>query len=336
MAVGVISPGWKPDKQKKPEKDALDMIAQGLQIAQAAYGIYADSEKLDLAKKSQGAPLQSKKEPEDALTQKDLAGFYEKGWTPAKEAEEGAVNFPVRGGTTAWLKGPQAKPEKAAADFTASPQEYADDSGKVRLGIFQTNKATGASQLIRNPNDPLAAKQPEVPGTNIKAPTEGQANFAAFGKRMVAASQTADAIEKAGYNPTAASSLLTKAPMGLGNLAMSKEAQSYETNKLDFVTAALRKESGAQIGKDEFALADRKYFPQIGDTPETIAFKSELRRRDAADFLALGGSAISAVSPQQQIAAQPTFGQRMGMEAGAAPAPRPRPSFNVDRFLQEP
>ncbi|WP_288982143.1 hypothetical protein [uncultured Flavobacterium sp.] len=48
----------------------------------------------------------------------------------------------------------------------------------------------------------------------------------------------------------------------LPDIAKSQNQKEYDAYKLDFITAVLRKESGAAIGKDEYAREEKKYFPQ--------------------------------------------------------------------------
>lgn len=63
------------------------------------------------------------------------------------------------------------------------------------------------------------------------------------------------------------------------NAALSDSSQRYEQAKRDFINAVLRKESGAAIGKDEFANAERQYFPQPFEGQKSIKQKAEARRR---------------------------------------------------------
>jgi outer membrane protein len=53
---------------------------------------------------------------------------------------------------------------------------------------------------------------------------------------------------------------------------------SYQQAKLNFITAILRKESGAAIDSDEFAKEDQKYFPQRGDSDAVLAQKKQARQ----------------------------------------------------------
>lgn len=64
---------------------------------------------------------------------------------------------------------------------------------------------------------------------------------------------------------------------GLPNALKSGDRQSFETAKTNFITAVLRRESGASIAPAEFVNEDKKYFPQPGDKPETVKLKSNAR-----------------------------------------------------------
>jgi hypothetical protein len=63
----------------------------------------------------------------------------------------------------------------------------------------------------------------------------------------------------------------------VGNLALSKEGQQAEQAQRDFVNAVLRRESGAVISPQEFANAQKQYFPQPGDSKEVLAQKRRNR-----------------------------------------------------------
>jgi hypothetical protein len=63
----------------------------------------------------------------------------------------------------------------------------------------------------------------------------------------------------------------------LPNILQSGDRQVYEQAKRNFVTAVLRRESGAAISSTEFDTEAKKYFPQAGDKPETVIAKSVAR-----------------------------------------------------------
>ena len=58
----------------------------------------------------------------------------------------------------------------------------------------------------------------------------------------------------------------------------SEQQQQVNQAKTNFITAVLRKESGAAIGKDEYETEDKKYFPQLNDGPKVIQQKANARR----------------------------------------------------------
>lgn len=63
----------------------------------------------------------------------------------------------------------------------------------------------------------------------------------------------------------------------LPNALQSGDRQAFEQAKRNFVTAVLRRESGAAISQSEFDTEALKYFPQPGDKPETLVQKANAR-----------------------------------------------------------
>lgn len=82
-------------------------------------------------------------------------------------------------------------------------------------------------------------------------------------------------------------------PLGLGNYMQSPEYRKFDQARRDFVNAILRRESGAVINPEEFANAEKQYFPVPGDDPETIAQK-KAARATAIDSLRIGAGAGAA------------------------------------------
>jgi hypothetical protein len=70
-------------------------------------------------------------------------------------------------------------------------------------------------------------------------------------------------------------SVFNALPSVLGGL--SPEQQQVAQARINFITALLRKESGAAIGASEFATAEKNYFPKPGDDAATIAQKQKAR-----------------------------------------------------------
>jgi murein DD-endopeptidase MepM/ murein hydrolase activator NlpD len=68
------------------------------------------------------------------------------------------------------------------------------------------------------------------------------------------------------------------------NFLKSGDRQSFEQAKRNFVTAVLRRESGAAISPTEFKTEEKKYFPQPGDKPETVKQKAISRNTVINNF----------------------------------------------------
>jgi hypothetical protein len=66
-------------------------------------------------------------------------------------------------------------------------------------------------------------------------------------------------------------------PRAATNWAVPKEYEQLEQAKSQFITALLRKESGAAIGATEFDRYEREFFPQLGDSADVVAQKAHAR-----------------------------------------------------------
>ena len=198
--------------------------------------------------------------------------------------------------------------EKANPGFELKEGEDGTFYGvnKRTLQAFPVNvggaaPATGGAQIPA-----LATQTPAgapMAGTPLRgkgtALTESQGNATAYGMRMKEANAILEPLEKAGKTDTglikgvfggavglvpfigdkledASGSIFNALPQILGGL--SPEQQQVAQARINFITAILRKESGAAIGKDEFATAEKNYFPKPGDNDATIAQKQKARK----------------------------------------------------------
>lgn len=105
--------------------------------------------------------------------------------------------------------------------------------------------------------------------------TETQGNAAAFGMRAAAANDIIKDLEGHGAPLGSVQSFLAKSRVT--NAAAPEWAQKAEQAKLNFMSATLRKESGAVISPTEYETEDRKYFPQPGDSRAVIEQKRAAR-----------------------------------------------------------
>ena len=134
-----------------------------------------------------------------------------------------------------------------------------------------------------------------VTGIEGKAPNEAQGNAIAYGARMDAANRTLEGLEGKGVTsggrikgaisgtlealvPYQGEKLAAGAENVLRPFLSSESQNNYEQARENFITAVLRKESGASISPSEFAREERKYFPQVGDSDSTIKQKQEARK----------------------------------------------------------
>ena len=128
----------------------------------------------------------------------------------------------------------------------------------------------------RMPGMPVAGKE--------KPMTESQSNATAYGMRMKEANAVLDDLAKKGVLkgalvegvPLVGESLGKVLPSVLGGTSAAQ--QQVNQAKSNFITAVLRKESGAVISDSEFDREDKKYFPQVNDSPAVIKQKENARK----------------------------------------------------------
>lgn len=133
----------------------------------------------------------------------------------------------------------------------------------------------------------------KVQGYNVEKPlTEAQGAALGFGYRAKEAQRIVNDLEKGGtlnggrimdgvsgipFVGNALGASVNGLPTMLGG--PNANQQSYRQGKENFITAVLRKESGAVISPDEFTREDKKYFVQPGEenNPAIIAQKRAAR-----------------------------------------------------------
>lgn len=84
------------------------------------------------------------------------------------------------------------------------------------------------------------------------------------------------------------------------NVGADPERQMAEAAQRDFIAATLRYESGAAIPPSEFESQRATYFPQPGDSPETIALKASLRQNAIDALRVSAGQAANGVDPNPE------------------------------------
>jgi hypothetical protein len=128
--------------------------------------------------------------------------------------------------------------------------------------------------------------------------TESQGNATAFGLRMQESHSALKDLEKKGETGTGVIGSTVGGVVGLVPLigdkltagvdniynvlpqvlgGYSPEQQKTMNGRINFITAVLRKESGAAISPGEFVTAEKLYFPRPGDDASVIKQKQRAR-----------------------------------------------------------
>jgi hypothetical protein len=150
-----------------------------------------------------------------------------------------------------------------------------DPSGRT----FNINNRTGVVTQVTNP---LTGEQFKsgVPGSSIE-PNQNQVSLYRFSERMDEATKLLDDLEDnaATDNPyvgfgDSITGLFGKTAQRTG---MSDAQQLYAQAAADWLSANLREQSGAAIGKDELQQEYEKYFPMPGDGQAVIDQKAKSR-----------------------------------------------------------
>jgi hypothetical protein len=131
-----------------------------------------------------------------------------------------------------------------------------------------------------------------------KTPTAAQETTALYANRLEQAESIFNQLEK---YVSGLSTFDLYAQKKLPNWARSSEYQSLDQAQRNFVNATLRRESGAVISPQEFENAEKQYFPQPGDTANTLKQKKLNRQQIIAGFISGSGNAYT---PSEYLSGQ--------------------------------
>ncbi|WP_369723666.1 hypothetical protein AB8Z38_06765 [Bradyrhizobium sp. LLZ17] len=123
----------------------------------------------------------------------------------------------------------------------------------------------------------------EISKTNADAATgkmtEVQAKASSYAARMELAEKTLKSL--AGEGSSFWNRLTETTPLIGGTAAttwmQSNDYQKYRQARDNFISGVLRQESGAAIAPSEFTRTEKEYFPQPGDSGDTVAQKAKAR-----------------------------------------------------------
>lgn len=309
-------------QQPQQREDALSKLARGLQIAQSIYGIKTsmaalddhDQKQKDLAEEknrlARGESTQqevfemSKTHDLQATTPDDPSALHRYVVSDGKRSDFLAV--PKKQSGLTFDQQMALKTAEHPKQPTFKSTGMLDDQGRLLLADDQGNVKPG----------PVAQK----PGADKeREPKPNQYQAATYGRRLEAAEQVFDGLQKDGFDRTSkAQGVLSYLP-GFAQPGQIKQQEQAERN---FVNALLRRESGSAISSAEFDSAEKQYFPRAGDTPEVLAQKVQNRGIALEGLRAESGTAWTQVG---QIGLQ--VPKKKGDSSGsaiAAPAAKPK------------
>ena len=167
----------------------------------------------------------------------------------------------------------------------------ASGGNKPDLRIVDTVDANGnpVKQVIdlsqMKPGDTLG-KYVAPDKASGKPPTEAEAKATQYGTRMADAHNTLNDMEGQNVSQGWVSSVRgTERIPGLGlavNALAPESAQKVTTAQRQFINGSLRRDSGAAISDSEWADANRRFFPQPGESPAIREQKRLAREREIA------------------------------------------------------
>jgi hypothetical protein len=114
----------------------------------------------------------------------------------------------------------------------------------------------------------------DLPTDRQQSLTDAQANALQYSERMAFNNNVLTQLEQQGFDPTGAGTMLQK---WTPNVMTGEKFQSYDAARKNWISAVLRKESGAAISKSEEKGALEQYFPAFGDSATVVKQKAELR-----------------------------------------------------------
>ncbi len=201
--------------------------------------------------------------------------------------------------------------DAVSSGYKGSFVQYQNEDANRKLAIAKAGQnsdrvlsATEAQSL----GVPFGTTASQAYGLQPTKPlTEAQGKDLTYANRADQANQVLNSMQAtiAKYNPATWLGYKAAENTTIGNAFVPSEVQQIRQAERDFVTAILRRESGATINPSEFDTAEKQYFPQPGDSAATLAQKSQLRDTAITSFkISAGPSAFPKTTTQTGIGSQ--------------------------------
>lgn len=319
LAFGVM--GGKLDGQADPKlwEEALDMIGQqgvDVQMFRNRPDLAPVIAKASADTLGQLQLAQNERELEQRLAEFDfkvseaLKGTADQQNFAAAQADPDGF-----GAFLAEKNAPNPPSSVAEYDAYAADETAAGRTPLSRLEYEQAKKGNGFSVTTAD------GTVVQMGGSGGQKLTEAQGKDIGFYTRGLQANTGLDKLD--GELTNWAQQNADKVPMGLGNALRSPEFRQAKVEADNFLAALLRKDTGAAITDNEFALYGPMFLPQPFDDPATMKLK---RQKRATALLALrsglGTAEIVAAANEAALGLdQPTDAARGDAMAATANTP---------------
>lgn len=169
-----------------------------------------------------------------------------------------------------------------------------EDITKVGSGYLKSESDKLDEALKRAQINKINIETSQIGVEGQKPPTEAQITNAGYAQRIAQANKIIDANTGTLKNLGWTEFQLIQSNSPLANKLLSTEKQQAAQAIKSFITAKLRKESGASIAPSEFDDARSIYFPIPGDSLEVIAQKKQTRDEVLSNSIQASGDAYKA------------------------------------------
>lgn len=285
MALQSVNP-YQVAPQK--EESTWDKIHKGLQIAESVFKIPVAWQELQKIQK-QGELIDAQKvgavaEGEKSVLEANIKRSEQAGAITAETAlkagyvpdEKGDVRLAppdMKGGLmppTSYRRGDTLDDQNKRVQLALNLNALENAPGERKLKGIQTAKAE----------------------QDLNTPTSEQSKSASYVKQMEQSESVLSKLQEDGYDRT---SMQQGAASLLPNFAQSSQLQSQRQAEDNFLFAAMRKDSGANIPAKELEMERRRYFPAAGDSPEVVEQKKITRAQKIESLRAEAGKAYNQV-----------------------------------------
>lgn len=199
------------------------------------------------------------------------------------------------GQTASGYELPKSKSEelkmKLQQQIDKENQGIADDQLKY-LQLMDADAQNADKKAYRDAMLRLAARRMENGGMKEPKLSADAYKAAGFAKRIQQSEEVLNKLMGEGYiSPSRKDELLSFLP----NEMQNPKYQDYDQAVSNFINATLRRESGAAIGRDEYAKAKKQYLPQPGDNEQLLAQKKANREQVFQNFKTEGMGAFEKI-----------------------------------------